>query len=106
MDVLEGQSCKKRGNDNDNWQEDVSVALDICFLEINCVLIILLFLIQSSFSWERRISQPFMLELTCRKGKVEGDGGNKDEFSSKENRFFAILLSFFFKCSTSLSGEE
>lgn len=60
------------------------------------------------FSQERRssISHSFMLELTCRKGKVEGDRESKDEFSSKENRFFAVFLPLFFNCSTSLSGEE
>jgi len=46
------------------------------------------------------------LELICRKGKVEGDRGEKEEFSSKENRIFAILLALIFNRSTSLSGEE
>lgn len=46
--MLEGQSCKKRGNHHDNWQEDVPVGLDICFLEVCCVPVIPLFLYQSA----------------------------------------------------------
>lgn len=47
--MLEGQSCKKRGNHHDNWLENVPVGSDICFLKVCCVLIMALFLYQSAF---------------------------------------------------------
>lgn len=58
------------------WSHDIAVSLSVLF----------------SQETRSSISRSFMLELTCREGKVEGDRGNEDAFSYKENRIFAVLL--------------